>query len=755
MLSQVTNFLKRNKKIMYYLGFFALIYFALGDSVFAKEPESTDWVKYFNGFIQIISTWIGILSNIVWVFLNPSWTNASGIGLAGHLKSLWIMVSNIVYFIFAILIVVIAFMNILWKWDKWELKQALPKFIIWVLIVPFSWFFVQVILSISSILTASVLLLPYDTLVKSNPSGMDKLMSQPICNTFVIINTWTGETASTNQWCGNLTTDNIVGPLWTAQNKKSPTTVWQLLTWNWVYGLLSVYTYGIFSTWDLSVLKEQELDSFASIFKLWINVIVVLLLTVVYFILLVSLWLALFVRGIWLWLYMIFSPAFGLLYFFWKEKDGFIEGKFSITEFISLALVPVYVSAALAFGLLFTFVAGMSFNEQNGSMVFKYKEITTPTVYDNTKLVAKWKWSRISFLDQYHVDLYWDYGTSGKKTFEAMGMMKSWIGTIIMQFFGLAVLWISVMAAMWASKITWAVVEPIAAFGKQVWGLVAKSPQYAPIFGGQSMSSMKTTAGSVGNYYSNQQAEKSASFLKGTKFGSNAEDKSKITQLINKSKTEWPDGKQEALLELIKMTKWDVNQLKTDKQINQGLKAILPNILWKDHEWLKDLESFEGIAKAISAVDLKAGYMDTYSGTIENSKDLGLFVKEVHENDTPIWTSKSNNQWIIDDTIKYWDVSSKVITTEDKEWNTILHNDTVYNLARAVAQWFKWTDLVNGLANVWIQWNEVKTELEKIRQYLSLDKDNNIQFISAWEVKSDESIDIDALLLGKVEKAKK
>jgi hypothetical protein len=36
-LTKVTNFLKQNKKIMYYLGFFALIYFAMGDSTFAGE----------------------------------------------------------------------------------------------------------------------------------------------------------------------------------------------------------------------------------------------------------------------------------------------------------------------------------------------------------------------------------------------------------------------------------------------------------------------------------------------------------------------------------------------------------------------------------------------------------------------------------------------------------------------------------------------------------------------------------------------
>jgi hypothetical protein len=59
--------------------------------------------------------------------------------------------------------------------------------------------------------------------------------------------------------------------------------------------------------------------------------------------------------------------------------------------------------------------------------------------------------------------------------------MKSGFGTLLMQLFGLAVLWIAVMAAINQSKITQAVVDPIAKFGAQVGGLIQKAPQYTPI----------------------------------------------------------------------------------------------------------------------------------------------------------------------------------------------------------------------------------------------------------------------------------
>ncbi|USN59058.1 MAG: hypothetical protein H6767_03045 [Candidatus Peribacteria bacterium] len=85
------------------------------------------------------------------------------------------MVSNIIYFIFAFLLIWIAFMNIIGKeGDTYQLKTALPKFIVGVLIVPFSWFFVQFVLSLSAILTASALTLPSDTFPDYN-AGISKI----------------------------------------------------------------------------------------------------------------------------------------------------------------------------------------------------------------------------------------------------------------------------------------------------------------------------------------------------------------------------------------------------------------------------------------------------------------------------------------------------------------------------------------------------------------------------------------------------
>lgn len=593
MLSQITNFFKRNKKIMYYLSFFAVIYFALGDNVFARDVNSDNEegaIKAFNGFIQLISTWVGMLWALIGVFLNPAWTNGTGIGLHGNLKDLWIMISNLVYFIFAILIVIIAFMNIIGKWDKWELKQALPKFIVWVLIVPFSWFFVQLILSFSSILSASVLSLPYDTFYSQNKNWLKSVLNNEVCVNYVYIQNWStdvSKAANTVDGCGKTGT------------------LWDLLHWDGIYSMLSIYTYGIFSADEVSSLNLKDINSFSTLFTLSINTILILLLFIVYFILLISLWLALFVRWIWLWLYMIFSPVFWLLYFFWKEKEGFMEWKFSFTEFIWLAMVPVYVSAALSFWLLFIFVAWLSFNTDDGgkwSLFLDYHEIkdgklngNEAVVYtgkDKDKLVSQSWGTRVTFLGQYSIDIYGGIGTSTKTGLEWLNIMKSGVGTLIIQMFWLAVLWIAVMAALWASKITWAVVEPIASFGKQVWGLIAKSPQYAPIFGGQSMSSIQAAGSSIkSNIQTN--AAKPWNELADKMFGLD-----EFTKKLNETKTidnssDW--NRQKILNEWIKMY-WTADSKTKVDQINALMKSKLGgefNISYKRDktEMSKDIEA--------------------------------------------------------------------------------------------------------------------------------------------------------------------
>ncbi len=476
-LSNIKQFFNRNKKIFYYLGFIFAVFMLSGEGAFAAEWDSTDpggnsegWdtvITGLNWLFKIVAWILGLLTQMVWVFLTPEWVNGWVIGIWETIKQLWILVSNVVYFIFAFLLIGIAFMNIIWKWgDKFQLKQALPKFVVWVLIVPFSWFFVQFIISISSILAASVLSLPFEVLDSANLSSVE---NTKICTDFEI--NWSDSSCR--------------------QKGDARPSLKTLMKWKGLYWLLNTYTYWIFEIDEFSKVVERDVEiSITNVVELWVEKIFHILFIVVYTILVISLALALFTRVVWLWLYMIFSPVFWLLYFFWKENEWFLDWKFSVTQFFWLAMVPVYVSGALWFGLLFIFVAWNWFATENNTLN------TVIEFWD------EWEYSHIILFPEsgnsFKVSIKWEKGSESATKMNNVLNWSKWIfWEILMQLFWLAILWISVMAALKWSKITEAVVQPIADFGKQVWSLVAKSPQYAPVFGWKSATELSTAASTV------------------------------------------------------------------------------------------------------------------------------------------------------------------------------------------------------------------------------------------------------------------
>ncbi len=471
--SKIVNFLWRNRKLVFYSSLIiAFFWFVSGDTFAAnntcwpgKDQPCNEFIQVLNSVFKFIAMILWILTNFVWLFLNPAWTNGSIIWLDMHLKTLWILVSNVVYFIFALLLIAIAFMNIIWKGEKWELKQALPKFILWVLMVPISWFLVQFMISLSSILWASILQLPHDILVSNNQT-FQKLEKTEIC-TYIF--TWKD---AWWEWKDIICKDD---------KKKS---VEDLLKWESAYSLLSVYTYWVFALDDTQTIFKDDVttDTITTIFDLWFQTIISLLFIVIFFILVIALGLWLFVRWVWLWLYTIFSPVFWLLIFFWKEWDSwFMEWKFSFTELIALTLVPVYVAASLSFWLLFLFVAWqwLSGDTSMHSSIFN---ISSDDKTSKIELLWWSDWNWITF------EMEWTFANSWTPDLNKVNTLfdsfKWWIWSIVMQLFALVILWISVMASMNQSKITWEIIKPFVEFWDAVWWLIKKSPTFAPIIPG-------------------------------------------------------------------------------------------------------------------------------------------------------------------------------------------------------------------------------------------------------------------------------
>ena len=472
-LSYINNFLTKNRKNIIYIVSIVFIFFYFADLSFAEWPTATtpqtwssdkNWViELINWFLKIAAAILWLLTFLVGLFLYPEWTSWSIIWLWWNdwgLKQMWIMISNIVYFVFALIFLWIAFMNVIWKeWD-YSLKEALPRFIVWLLIVPFTWFFVQFILSISAILTVWVLSLPYDTF-KDTYMKKDDLNKIELCKDYEI-NVWKQKKDEMPVKCKE----------WWEKIKLS-----DILSWknsDSLYWITAVYTYAIMAVdgnWKLSI---KDIWSWISdLVSLWVKWIFDLIFVLVYALLMIALALALFVRWVYLWFYAMWSPLFWLLYFFKKEKEWIWGWKFSLTEFISLAMVPVYVSAALAFWLLFIFSAWNAMKDSKTVAQSWWK----PIIEDWGKKINFW-W--FSYTLSWAVNDWWN-----KEQVKKLIWWFQWtFWTLILQVFWLAILWMAVMAAINESKITQTVADPFTQFWKSIWDLAMKAPTYAPILPG-------------------------------------------------------------------------------------------------------------------------------------------------------------------------------------------------------------------------------------------------------------------------------
>lgn len=495
--TKIKKYFSINKRNIFFVIWFLAIFLLSTEVTFAEDTAATKLAGALDSILKVISSLLAVMTVLASMFLDPAWISWSLFWLDKVFKEIWVLVSNVVYFIFAFILIWIAFMNIVWKWqDKYQLKTALPKFVVWILIVPFTWFFIQFVLSISAILTMAALTLPADSFSEY----------QKKINDINLPKECTIDLASTNSWS-----------YFTCNPQKMK--LWNLLKWeDWnssIYWLIASYTYWVISidkldTIDLKTIASWVKDIWSLIVKIWFDLIFIL----VYAILMITLGIALATRWIYLWIYTIISPVFWLMYFFWKKDwwwEWFIKN-FSITEFIALAMVPVYTMLALSFWLLFMFVIWSSISTPNEA------SNNTSSVSD---IVLDDKW--VKYWD-FRLNIEWALLFSVDTTESVTSLfwkVKNWalwvVWTLILQMFSIAVLWIAIMAALKSSSITTAVTQPIRDFWSQVWWLISKMPTYAPIFpGGQSMQSMKHVWAAWESYFSSKTREKSSKFMEKT-----------------------------------------------------------------------------------------------------------------------------------------------------------------------------------------------------------------------------------------------
>lgn len=517
MLGSLTSFFSKYRKGFVFLMFLTVLFFLDFDISFAADeadPSASEkWVIAVNAIYKIVAWIMWILTAFVSLFLQPEWVNGTFIDLDLYMREIWIFVSNIVYFIFAFLLIFIAFANIIWVGkDKFGLKQALPKFFVGILIVPFSWFIVQFMISLAGVLTVWALTLPYEmfkdraaefpvySFGEEDASDSESLAEATICTDYVI---HFGDTPpEIRAW--NVTEQEFEAgaqiqrndPIYCRQSEAEKPKILDILAGKQiggkesVYSIISLYTFGLIGMEKMDNLEwatftEWFVTTMVSLFaKLGLG----LVFLIVYFVLLIALFFALFIRILRIWIYIMLSPFFWLVYFFGKSSDWALA-KFNFMTFFKLTMVPVYVSLALSFWFMFMLVASNGLQNQAQTndtdkiaplQVWIIQIEITGNIFETGDALANEEANNLM-----------------AKMFSFKGLGWALWETIVLLFW-IWVLWVAVMAALRSSEITEAVVKPIYDFGTQVWQLAAKAPMYAPIIPTWSGGMSAATAMSVG-----------------------------------------------------------------------------------------------------------------------------------------------------------------------------------------------------------------------------------------------------------------
>lgn len=107
--------------------------------------------------------------------MTPDWTSGDLFNLRAPMHGLWKVVANIVYIVYGILLIVIA-IGTMFNSQNYSYKTMFGKLLLGILLVPFTWFFVQWMISFAAYVTAQVITIPTNTITtllhaKSGPSG--------------------------------------------------------------------------------------------------------------------------------------------------------------------------------------------------------------------------------------------------------------------------------------------------------------------------------------------------------------------------------------------------------------------------------------------------------------------------------------------------------------------------------------------------------------------------------------------------------
>lgn len=127
-------------------------------------------VTILNSALSIVTMIVTPLIMFISWLLSPDWTSGDLFGLREPMYQLWTVIANIVYVIYAIMIILIALAT-MFNSENYGYKKLLPKLALGIIMVPFTWWFIQWTISLASVVTASVITIPQEAVIATNQAN--------------------------------------------------------------------------------------------------------------------------------------------------------------------------------------------------------------------------------------------------------------------------------------------------------------------------------------------------------------------------------------------------------------------------------------------------------------------------------------------------------------------------------------------------------------------------------------------------------
>lgn len=698
-------------------------------ATYAADP-CTDWkdaagkacpitpseaAKMYNTAIDTLNMLLWVVTVVVspailfagWL-MSPDWTSGDLFGLRTPMYALWVTVSNIVYFIYAILLILIA-LGTMFGQDKFSYKVMLPKLALGILMVPFTWWFVQWTISIATVVTASVITIPAETMNSDTQKNGAWWAKESIPTLIVISETGTG-------WYKNDSITKYISPKVYLSESSG------------MYGYMMVYAYSIFK-FD----QVKQLNGPSDVIKAWAWIVhqsvIAAIMFIIFGLLTMALIAMLLVRAIKLWVYAIFSPLFTFRFVAgWNLMWGADES-FTIKEFIGLAFVPAIVWLTLSFGLiLINAVSSGKVDPAPGTPPCDESRITTTGCViwsimgseknSITRKIINPKTPEATTVNSIAmgwitVEFKWKAGAAqpakeAASASSAMSVLDSAggiFGTLIIDIIALVFIWMAFMAAKNVSKAVSMAVEPFEKIGKQVWGLAQSIPKYTPIPGlGMSMSGVEKGIGKVEQWFrdhrTNEDAKSPLGKLMWLEAAARQETVKAIENIKSQNKNTLTD---EHIKNAIIQAGQDSpeNKKKTTTEIvNQVIgKFATPDAKWK----LNAQESNELISrlKAMNIDDTKAREIIreyNKTGSIDKkfweSVEWWTIYKTIHKNEWAVVSSNPNptpspatieiNLWWKDHSISANSTSDEIVKLVKDSINTTSPTNKTDDITRII-----------------------------------------------------------------------